>query len=99
MESTGGRIVARGWVSNGKCKSSGYGWKFKPLPFLKSMAKNEHIWKQFTNDLTLNKEYPLHISFILGLDEEVTFDRVEKRGKKVFLPRIGHGSFDFGKLT
>ena len=29
----------------------------------------------------------------------MTFDRMEKRGKKVFLPRIGHGSFDYGKLT
>jgi hypothetical protein len=40
VESTSGRIVARGWVTNGKCRSSGYGWKFKPLPFLKFIAKN-----------------------------------------------------------
>lgn len=76
VESTGGRIVARGWVSNGKCKSSGFGWKFKPLPFLKALARNEHIWKQFTNDLTLNQEYPIRISHILGLEEEVAFDRI-----------------------
>lgn len=55
VESTGGRIVARGWVTNGKCKSEGFGWKFKVLPFMKSILKNEHIWKQFINDLTLNK--------------------------------------------
>jgi hypothetical protein len=40
VESTGGRIVARGWVTNGKCKSEGYGWKFKVLPFMKSITKN-----------------------------------------------------------
>jgi hypothetical protein len=38
--STGGRVVARGWVTNGKCRSSGYGWKFKPLPFFKAIVKN-----------------------------------------------------------
>jgi hypothetical protein len=40
VESTGGRVVARGWVTNGKCKSEGYGWKFKTLHFFKSIAKN-----------------------------------------------------------
>lgn len=70
VESTGGRIVARGWVTNGKCKSEGYGWKFKLLPFLKSIAKNEHIWKQFLNDLTSNKEYPFKISYLLGREED-----------------------------
>jgi hypothetical protein len=30
----------------------------------------------------------------------MTFERVEKKGnRRFFLPRIGHGSFDYGKLT
>ena len=45
----GGRVIARGWVTNGKCKTEGYGWKFKPLPFVKAIAKSDHIWKQFLN--------------------------------------------------
>ncbi len=100
MESTGGRVVARGWVSNGRCKCAGYGWKFRPIPFLKAIAKNEHIWKQFLNDLMLNHEYPFKVSYLLGLEEEVAFEKYQKKGvKRSFLPRIGHGSFDYGKLT
>lgn len=52
------------------------------------------------NDLILNHEYPFKVSFILGLEEEVAFEKYQKKGaKRSFLPRIGHGSFDYGKLT
>lgn len=70
VESGGGRVIARGWLTNGKCKTEGYGWKFKPLPFIKAIAKSDHIWKQFLNDCTLNKEYPFKMSSLLGLNEE-----------------------------
>lgn len=101
VESTGGRIVARGWVTNGKCRSEGYGWKFKVLPFVKSIAKNEHIWKQFTNDLALNKQYPFKLSYLLGLEEDTDlYELPDKKGRRgIKLPRIGHSSFDYGKLT
>lgn len=34
----------------------------------------------------------------MGLDDEITFERQEKKGRRVLLPRI-RGSFDYGKLT
>lgn len=40
VEVKSGRIVARGWVTNGKCKNSGIGWRFKPMPFVKFISKN-----------------------------------------------------------
>lgn len=48
----------------------------------------------------LNHEYPFKVSYLLGLEEEVAFEKYQKKGaKRSFLPRIGHGSFDYGKLT
>ena len=101
VESTGGRVIARGWATNGTCKSEGYGWKFKALPFIKSIAKNEQIWKQFLNDLTLNKEYPFKLSYILGIREGLDIYEIpDKRGGRrgIKLPKLNHRSFDYGKL-
>lgn len=102
VQSTSGRVVARGWVTNGKCNNSGYGWKFKPLPFFKFIAKNYNIWKQFINDLTLNKEYPFKLSYILNLAEEPDTNAIleKKNGNKMIrLPKLAHSSFDYTKLT
>lgn len=101
VQSSGGRVVARGWVTNGKCKAQGYGWKFKPLPFFKSLAKNQYVWKQFVNDLQLNKEYPVRVNNILSLEnDDEAYEMPEKTARRgIKLPRIGHTSFDYGKLT
>ena len=53
VEVKSGRIIARGWTTKGKCKTSGHGWKFKPVPFVRFLGKYK-VWKQFFNDLKLN---------------------------------------------
>ena len=73
VEVTSGRILARGWTTYGKARSSGYGWKFKPIPFIRFLIKNPAIWKQFINDIKLNDEYPFNIIHILGLNDEDDF--------------------------
>lgn len=55
VEATSGRVIARGWVTNGKCKNSGYGWRFKPFPFVRFLARNALVWKQFLNDIISNE--------------------------------------------
>ena len=81
VEVTSGRILARGWTTYGKARSSGYGWKFKPIPFIRFLIKNPAIWKQFINDIKLNDEYPFNIIHILGLNDEDDFtSRVQWKG-------------------
>jgi hypothetical protein len=65
-----GRIIVRGWTTYGKCKVSGFGWKFKPIPFIRVLIRNSTIWKQFFNDILLNGEYPYSIENILGLTSD-----------------------------
>lgn len=109
VEVPSGRIIARGWTCFGKCRVSGYGWKFKPIPFIRFFAKNPSIWKQFLNDLDLNQEYPFNIIHILGLNEEDDFTssaewkslgKKKLGGKSSRFPRIGQlqsKSMDEGK--
>lgn len=40
VQVTSGRIVARGWVTNGTCRNSSAVWKFKPMNFVKFIAKH-----------------------------------------------------------
>jgi hypothetical protein len=47
-----------------------------PFLSLKLFQKN-YIWKQFLNNLTLNHEYPLKISFPFELEKEVAFDNIK----------------------
>lgn len=54
VEVKSGRVIARGWATYGKCKTTGVAWKFKPVPFIRFLSKNSAIWKQFFNDITLN---------------------------------------------
>lgn len=55
VETKSGRIVARGWVINGRCKSITQVWRFhKVMTFFKYILCNENIWKQFINDIKLN---------------------------------------------
>ena len=54
VEVKSGRIIARGWTTNGICKTSGHGWKFRPVPFMRFVGKYK-VWKQFLNDLKLNE--------------------------------------------
>lgn len=68
-----GRVIARGWTTFGKCKTSGFGWRFKPIPFIRFIVKNSAIWKQFFNDIQLNNEYPFNIVNLLGLNEDEDF--------------------------
>lgn len=70
VEVNSGRILARGWTTFGKVKSSGFGWKFKPIPFIRFLIKNPLIWKQFMNDIKMNDEYPFNIIHILGLNDD-----------------------------
>ena len=51
--------------------------------------------------MTLNKEYPFNLSFILNIPDNLdVYEAPDKRGRRgVKLPRIAHRSFDFGKLT
>lgn len=97
-----GRIIARGWTVNGKSKTSGIAWKFKPIPFIRFLGKYK-IWKQFLNDLKLNEEHPFNIIYILGLtdDEDFTSSPEWKSlGKKKLgsksarLPRLINRSID-----
>lgn len=60
VEVKSNRIIARGWTVNGKSKTSGIAWKFKPIPFIRFLGKYK-IWKQFLNDLKLNEEHPFNI--------------------------------------
>ena len=64
--------MARGWTTYGKCKTSGIGWKFKPVQFIRFLGKYK-VWKQFFNDLKLNQEYPFNILHILGIHEDNDF--------------------------
>ena len=102
MEVKSGRIIARGWTTNGKCKTSGIGWKFKPVPFIRFSGKFK-VWKQFFNDLKSNEEYPFNIIHILGLNDEDDFTQsVEWKslgkkkigGKPAKLPRLMNKSID-----
>lgn len=52
---------------------SGFGWKFKPIPFIRFLIKNSAVWKQFFNDINLNNEYPFNIVYILSLNDEDDF--------------------------
>ena len=91
VEVPSGRIIARGWTCFGKCKVAGVAWKFKPVPFIRFLAKNPSVWKQFMNDLTLNNEYPFNIIHILGLNDDDDFtSSAEWRslGKKKFGSKI-----------
>lgn len=97
-----GRIIARGWTTHGKCKTSGTGWKFKPVPFIRCLGKYK-VWKQFFNDLKLNEEYPFNIINILGIREDDDFTQSaewKSLGKKKLgakstrLPRLINRSVD-----
>ena len=69
VETKSGRVVARGWVIGGKCRSTSQVCKFtKIMAFFKYVLDNENVWKQFTNDLKLNGEWPIKVSDVLNLD-------------------------------
>lgn len=101
VEVKSGRIIARGWTTYGKCKTSGFGWKFKPIPFVRFIMKNPSIWKQFYNDICLNSEYPFNIVHILSLNDDEDFTssaewrslgRKRMGGKSPRLPKLNVGT-------
>jgi hypothetical protein len=51
VEVISGRKMTRGWTTNGRCRTPGFGWKFKPMHFMRIITKSATVWKQFHNDL------------------------------------------------